>query len=386
MKKVLAVLFAALLLGSCSLMPVEEQLPAAPMKKTADSIEYLLAATERKDLSLTKLVNCSYRSAGSETVVYQTGGETLAAVYVSLGEYVEKGQLLGELSMGTLDNDIQSAQLTLQQTALDISYLTDCYQLKTESLRLRIAEIQKQLELSDSEQPSGEETTQNVLDTKGLEVQLASLKSELQSLQKNYQSSLQQKKDAQYIAEKRLDELRQKKKSRQLYAGVSGNISYLTAAAEGDLVYEGGSFAVISNLDTSVFLVSGEDAAYFPVGERYSVSVKREIYEAISVSAASLGLAETEDTAFLQLTDPLAALEEGSNGQITIVKEYRENALAVPRKAIFYKDGETVVFCLDESGRKYLQPVTVGITTSGGDTEIISGLSEGQQVVVSQEE
>ena len=67
-----------------------------------------------------------------------------------------------------------------------------------------------------------------------------------------------------------------------------------------------------------------------------------------------------------------------------IVLEERKGVLTVPESAIIYqKDRSTVVEVADaasETGRRRV-PVTVGIS-NGSKTQILSGLNEGQQVIL----
>ena len=61
--------------------------------------------------------------------------------------------------------------------------------------------------------------------------------------------------------------------------------------------------------------------------------------------------------------------------------DFRENVLTLPEKAIDTINGQSVVYYQDELGLKSYKIVTTGLI-AGGMVEILSGLSEGEQVIV----
>ena len=67
-------------------------------------------------------------------------------------------------------------------------------------------------------------------------------------------------------------------------------------------------------------------------------------------------------------------------GEIQLTVEKKENTLAIPQKAILEIDGTPSAFIV-EDGRAVLRQIETGLTL--GDTaEVLSGLAEGEQVVV----
>lgn len=74
-------------------------------------------------------------------------------------------------------------------------------------------------------------------------------------------------------------------------------------------------------------------------------------------------------------------LYDGVSVDVTIVYERRTDVLAVPSAAVTTTEGESTVTLVDEDGGETVAVVEVG-ETSGQYTEILSGLAEGDEVLV----
>jgi RND family efflux transporter MFP subunit len=72
--------------------------------------------------------------------------------------------------------------------------------------------------------------------------------------------------------------------------------------------------------------------------------------------------------------------KSGSFAQVTLSVESAPNALVVPAGALAFDEGKPVVFVLD-GDRVEQRPVRLGIS-SGTEQQVLSGLSEGELVVV----
>lgn len=78
-------------------------------------------------------------------------------------------------------------------------------------------------------------------------------------------------------------------------------------------------------------------------------------------------------------------IKPGMTANLTISGERREGVLALPRRAIFNEDGIAQVKIWEGEGIRIL-PIQVGLLGTDGSIEIISGLNEGDQVILSIEE
>ena len=85
------------------------------------------------------------------------------------------------------------------------------------------------------------------------------------------------------------------------------------------------------------------------------------------------------------IDDPENRLRFGMSADAELVLEEHENVLVIPEGAIIYEDGKTFINIQDESvpeGKRKFE-ITKGIS-DGLRTEVLSGLEEGQVVVLSQ--
>ncbi|MBP9828381.1 efflux RND transporter periplasmic adaptor subunit [Patescibacteria group bacterium] len=78
----------------------------------------------------------------------------------------------------------------------------------------------------------------------------------------------------------------------------------------------------------------------------------------------------------------LSALRPGMSADAVIVTDVRESALSVPQRAVLERDGQRYVRVVRGDGYEE-RAVTIGIRADGGRIEILSGLEEGERIVVS---
>lgn len=86
--------------------------------------------------------------------------------------------------------------------------------------------------------------------------------------------------------------------------------------------------------------------------------------------------------ATLQFTEDDARVKSGMTANIDVVTAMRDAAIAIPQRAVIENDSKKTVQLLDNDGQVRVAPVTTGVRASDGSVEIISGLSEGDRVIV----
>jgi multidrug efflux pump subunit AcrA (membrane-fusion protein) len=84
----------------------------------------------------------------------------------------------------------------------------------------------------------------------------------------------------------------------------------------------------------------------------------------------------------VDVPNPQRVLLPGLYAEAELGLDQRENVPAVPVQALNHEGNQTTVFIVDAGGQLQDRAVQVGIETTN-DAEIISGLREGEQVVVS---
>jgi len=101
--------------------------------------------------------------------------------------------------------------------------------------------------------------------------------------------------------------------------------------------------------------------------ERFSVDVKE-----------STRTMHTE----VDVENPKRLLVPGIYAEADLTLEQKEGVAAVPLQALNHEGDKTTVYVVDAAGKIEDRPVTLGLQTENS-AEVISGLSEGEQVVVS---
>jgi RND family efflux transporter MFP subunit len=84
----------------------------------------------------------------------------------------------------------------------------------------------------------------------------------------------------------------------------------------------------------------------------------------------------------VDVPNPDRLLIPGMYAEATLTLEARDNVLAVPLEAVNYVGDQTTVDVVSPSGKVEDRVVTVGLQTST-DAEVVSGVAEGESVIVS---
>jgi RND family efflux transporter MFP subunit len=84
----------------------------------------------------------------------------------------------------------------------------------------------------------------------------------------------------------------------------------------------------------------------------------------------------------VDVPNPKRVLVPGLYAEATLTLERNDKALSVPLQAVSHQADKVSVFVVSPDGTIVIRPVTLGIQTAG-DAEVLSGLTEGEQVVVS---
>lgn len=186
---------------------------------------------------------------------------------------------------------------------------------------------------------------------------------------------------------RRVEESGEPTKTLTLRAPASG-VVVEKAVVEGDRIMPGMTLYRIADLsrvwiEAEVFekdlghVKKGQGAVVFfeafP-GESFTGSVTY-VYPTVSVQSRTARIR-------VELPNPALRLKPGMYAQITLDVPPTEPTLVVPRSAVLETGQRTLVFVRDGAGALLPREVRTGLT-SGSSVEILSGLSEGEQVVSS---
>jgi membrane fusion protein, macrolide-specific efflux system len=160
-------------------------------------------------------------------------------------------------------------------------------------------------------------------------------------------------------------------------SGSSGSGSTSSSSAQ-VVVISTSSYVVNATVDdTEVGSVqAGDQAVIVPDGATTSV------YGVVSsvglIASTTSGVATYPVT--IAVTGNPGGLYPGASATVSLVVKQLSNATTVPTEALHYTSSGTEVYEMVD-GRQVAHPVTVGMA-SGGETQILSGLSVGTKVVV----
>lgn len=355
------------LVTSCAILPAEEELPGAPVIYKYEKEEYRQKAVMRGDMVRTKEIKCTYMPAREAELSFAVGGEAVESMFVEKGDTVKKGDLLAQLSLGDLKDQIEEQNYQIQLEQIRLSQAEANYKFSDEQLRLLLE--------------------QNQAEKESLEAQRESLKQSYQTQRSRIEKSLE-------IKRKKLNELNTSLANRQIIAPMDGVVTYVYSGLSGSLSKEGEKVIVISDMNSSVFVVKGSDTQLFQIGQQVEIVSGEKTFSAKRVDPTALNLQEPEEDlslseeerlknaqAYFQLEQPDPTLKEGNSGRITLVLEEKKDTLFILEDAVKSVNGQTVVYYLDDNGLRAMKEVTVGMEADG-QVEILEGLNEGDIVIV----
>lgn len=346
-------------LTGCQIVPIEEELPAPPVISEYEAEEYVQTFVMQGDLVLEENIVCRYIPARQEDLYFGVSGEVIEEVYVTEGQQVKAGELLAELSLGDLPEQISNLEYHLQVLELEKEHL-----LTNKELELQRQDIWLK--------PLGGKEEEEQLKKK-------------EEVEDGFDKQIQAVEDSLYIERLRLETLKEEKSKRQIYAGIDGIVTYIRFIDRGQKSAEEQKMFTVADMGTTVFMVSGDDAGYFPVGTEVTITSTngKEEYAAVSVEGNGLGVNEIEEgqVAYLQLMQSDMLLKEGDSGFVKVILDERKDVLYLDKAAVKVADNQHFVYVLNEDGWKVMQDVTVGLETEKY-IEITGGLKEGDGVIL----
>lgn len=342
-----------LLLSGCALIPEEEVLPQMPVVKQISAEVIETVPVTRGDMINQQDYICKYQPVNTENLTFQDYGLLIANVYVQLGDTVKAGDLIAELDNTQLHETISNQQQ------------------KVDSLNLQIAQQQKYIALQEERITTLEQLVH--MDA-GYQSRLDSARGTLASQNDALVSLF-----ARYSVEQTyLEELETSLQARQLYAGMDGTVSFVLNVDSSKVYSSAQHVCTIQDLSQASF-VGTFPAGQFKEGEQTQLYIQSQPRDVI-VQSVDAGSKEGEETVRFALVTPDATLKTGDTAKVTLVLDHLKDVLYVPNKVLHYQGEVCYVYYLDENGLTAAKEVVIGLTVEG-NTQIISGLEEGTQVI-----
>jgi cobalt-zinc-cadmium efflux system membrane fusion protein len=171
-----------------------------------------------------------------------------------------------------------------------------------------------------------------------------------------------------------------------LYAPISGKVIQNNAVL-GSMIDQGTEILVL--MDPSVLWIDAEvyekDIAKIRLGQKVELTVPAYPGETFSGKITYISDVLKEATRTITVRTEVEnrdyRLKPGMFASITIFLNHSNRALVIPQEAVLEDKGDKIVF-IKRGGRFYLQVVQTG-ASEDGHIEILRGLGEGDEVVVS---
>lgn len=168
------------------------------------------------------------------------------------------------------------------------------------------------------------------------------------------------------------------------YSGTLVSVGY----EEGDSLSTDTDIAAYQDLDGVTILVSvtQEDIVDIQIGDSVNVSLSAYEDEIFKGNVTSVSTTASEDSTVsyaveVTITSDVSKIYSGMSGEVTFVSEEVQNVLYVSGKAVRNEGDDSYVILKKEDGTTQKTKVTTGFT-DGRNIEIVSGLSEGDIVLI----
>jgi len=327
-----AALALSLTLSGCSLLPEEEQALKPPLVKPAQE-SYRTVVAEKGSIKKEIIGTGYFESVSSAISQFTSDGGRIEKINVKQGDKVKKGDLLVQLNMDGLDIQLKEAE---------------------------VAVIRNKMSLKQAVQ-SGDEDL----------IKIAKLQSDIEKL--------------------KYDRLMETYNSKQLYAEIDGEVTFVEDLDEGDFVGAYQPIVIVSDptalrvalrSDTSADL--REVNVGFPVQLTYSnVTYEGKVVQTPSSAPETLNqqlLERYSKTVFIELPAIPEDAKIGSFVDIRIILQQRDDVIIIPRSGLRSFLGRTFVRTL-EDGKVREIDVETGIQGSV-NIEITQGIEEGAVIVL----
>lgn len=369
-----------LFLSGCGEKQVEKEVELGAQE---GDISYVTVQATYEDIVLEKPINCTYRQSVQHDLAFGLDNYMIEFIDVKEDDMVEAGQLLSALEMGDVKEELK-----------DLEYILACSQLKLQQVK-----EEKEYELNAA----------YILFSYGKKEQKDkdALKEEQEAIEKQYRDVIQDLEDQVAVDTARVETTKELLEKGQLLAPADGMVTYVLTRPE-DIFREHWEGAdgtetgeeIITNTgipsvaDQTIITISDLEGCYFACytteymdyfeeGAVYQVVCKEgdnEVRYAVTPIHKE-NWAENEYMEFA-LTDETELIKIGTVGTLYLNVGEKKNVLCLPENAIHTSEDKSFVYVLKD-GIRQMQYVEVGLS-GNGKTEILSGLTEEEQVVLNQ--
>ncbi len=366
-KKIMALLLTVVsvfMLVSCASKEEQED-TAAPA-----GVAVQVKKVEKNDVSTENRVSGTVVS-DNETSIYIAATAKCTAVYVEAGKAVEKGDIICTLDLGSTQASYNAAKISYESAAASYHQQKALFDKQIALTEKNISDTKALYAIGAAAQT---EIDQAELQLMQLQAQRDSALAQLRASMENYRASIEQLGLSMDDVDSRGN----------VIAPASGMLASLNAK-EGSYVSANYPVAVISDAEQmkiSVY-VSESLVPKLNIGDMARVSVVSAATQFTGVIRSVEQTANAQTKLYgvsISVPSEVEGLLSGMFADVTFYTDTSADTLAIPSEAILTSNGKQYVFVVENGIAKYTE-ITTGLT-GDGVTEVRSGLSEGQELVV----
>jgi RND family efflux transporter MFP subunit len=316
--------------------------------------------------------------------VYAKESGFVKNLYVDYGSRVQTGQLMASLEIPELEAQMQEDQAAIKSATDEVSLAE--HQLKRYQAQYKVLHLEYTRLNSVFESQPGLVAQQEVDDAQGKDLAAASQVDAGESALEAARSQL-------LVSKARLVHDQALFAYSRITAPFSGVVTQRYANL-GTLMQAGTSSSTQAmplvklsedDLYRLVIPVPESSVRYIRVGDPVEVHVP-SLNRAFPGKVARFSLDVQEGTRTMHtevdVPNPGRLLMPGMYAETTLTLEAKDNVLAVPLEALNHEGEQTTVYVASPTGKVEDRVVTMGLETST-DAEVVSGLAEGESVIVS---
>jgi len=307
----------------------------------------------------------------SQTMVMVGTSAKCTAVYAEAGDEVEKGDLICTLDMGSMLANYKAAKINYNATVKsynDQKAILDAQLAQTEK---QVSDLKELLAIGAVAQA----------DVDSAELGLMQLKAQRDSALSQLEAGMQSGKSSLEQLEQVMEDVDD---NGNIIAPVSGTLVSMSATENGYVSNSAPVAIIDSNEQRKVsVMVSEALVSQLTPGDEAEVTISA-VNQTLTGTISAVDRSPNYQTKLYMVT---LELPEGTEGilagmfaDVTFRTDFSADTIVIPSEAILTSSGVNYVFIVEgETARR--ADVTTGLTGSGV-TEITSGLSVGQQLVV----
>lgn len=345
------------LFSGCFALPVEEDYVPPAVFTLREPRPWRTAAVTRGDVEVFTTITATHQPAREEVIFFPEVGVLVTGIYVSVGDEVSAGDIIASLDRRTTGDDLDRLLRDESRLLLRLQQLNE--QHENTLWRADVSGIPV-------------DDTSYINRRRDMLEDLHIIRSEIDYIQRQF--------DDHFIIRASMDGTVTQVMT--FVEGMRSTRTRMVPIANGVMLRDD-PLVVIGDQSLSIFVVSVREAELLHPGDRFIMEVEgnqlwTEVIDPLAYNIIRPEVAWTE--AILIYDDDDLAFSPRAMGRINAVFATSSDVLRIPIRALYYAEGRHFVYVLD-NGIRRVRDVVIGLEGTQF-VEIISGLSEGEWVVI----